>query len=137
MKLKEIFKNRKIITILVIVIVLSLTGVWYYHSVTTSYELKLIKNEEYILWIGFQQYTFKFGEGKFYDPSLPDVGWYTIDNCLTVSCGNSTETKFLGWTLEYAVGSKILDLEILEAESTSIKTATGYVEGLRIVVRKW
>jgi len=123
MKLKEIFKNRKIITVLVVVIVLIITGAWYYYSVTSSYEIKLIKNEEYTLWIGFQQYKFSL---------IGTYGYYSGQQMfdLKVTSGNSTETRCIG-TLSQNVGNtyKFLDLEVYKKEAL--------VDGIRIVVRKW
>jgi len=119
MKLREIFKSRKVTAIIVIVIALSLIGVGYYHSVTTAYEIKLITGEMYVLRIGWQPYILEHS-----------VFYGSKQAFLTITSGIYSETRNIGF-LTASVGKtfKFLDLEVYIEEAL--------VDGIRIIVRKW
>lgn len=115
--------GRKRIALIVIVVISCGIAAWYFYSLTSSYEMKLLKGEEYTIYIGFQQYKFLLK-----NTGTRSYGEWHV--ALTVTTGNDTETRAIGRP-SLAVGDtyKFLDLEVYIKENL--------VDGLRIVVRKW
>lgn len=115
--------GRKKIALIVLVVISCVIIAWYFYSLNTSYEIKILKGEEYSMFIGFQQYKFLLKNA-----GVREHGeWHVM---LTVTSGNDTETRGIGRP-SLAVGNtyKFLDLEVYIKEDL--------VDGLRIVVRKW
>jgi hypothetical protein len=115
--------GRKKIALVLLVIVSCAIVAWYFYSMNSSYEMKLVKGEEYTMFIGFQQYRFLL---------IGLSHWQSGEQFvqLTVTSGNNTATREIGRPSS-AVGNtyKFLDLEVNIKEKL--------VDGLRIVVRKW
>ena len=115
--------SRKKIALILLVIISFAIVAWYFYSLNSSYEIKLVQGEEYTMFIGFQQY-------KFLLKGLSHWQYGEQLVTLTVTSGNDTVTREIGRP-SLAVGKtyKFLDLEVNVKEDL--------VDGLRVVLRKW
>lgn len=112
--------KKKILLIpFVVVLLLIIFGIYYDYSVNGSYELKITRGTTY-LQIGFQQYSFTYGEPLPYGYNF------------TVRCGSASYTINLEDGIPRGKTYQMLDLEVYFKEDVFVN-----VDCFKIIVRKW